>query len=223
MQKDATYKEKFELLAPWIPSLILTVKKDLKNDHIKRDAPFCKRFLQGKNINKLTDSDLVEAYSKAVKESEDGEALAEFISNRWLLKNGEIYHFYEQHLSAIDPNFSDLQQLSDDAAKKLSAASVKEFGPLQSYLFAVINSVVFPDSVFKDLAMQAKETKLEQDKQEEERQKTASVEDLKRSYEQQIARLTDKYEKKLSGLQKKYVQDMEAFKKQLAQLQRKLT
>ncbi len=222
MQKNATYKEKFELLKPWLPALIGAVKKDLKNDHLKRDPQFCKRFLAGKNLGKLEDRDLVEAYMTAIQESDNGEAIAEFIANRWLLKVGDLYHFFEQHLSAINPNFAELEELSLEDAKKLSAASVAEFGASKSYLFAVINSVVFPESVFQALAKQAEQSKKLEEKESLELSEKHSIEALKLGYEQHIARLTDKYEKKLSGLQKKYATDMEALKKQLVLLQRKL-
>jgi hypothetical protein len=222
MRKDATYKEKFILLKPWLPLLISTVKKDLKNDHLKRDLQFCKRYLAGKNPAKLSDAELTTAYAAALEESENGEAIGEFIANRWLLKMGDIYHFFEQNLSAIAPNFTDLEELSHADAKRLSEAAVAEFGAPNSYLFAVINSVVFPESQFQALAKQAEVGREHEEKRNFEFHEKMSLEAVKTGYEQQIARLTDKYEKKLSGLQKKYSQDTEALKKQLAQLQRKL-
>lgn len=50
-----------------------------------------------------------------------------------------------------------------------------------------------------------------------------SFEALKGEFEQKLVRLEDKYEKKLLGMQKKYVTETEMLKKQIGNLQRKLS
>src|SRR5262245_6168302 len=155
MRKDATYREKLALLNPWMPSLISTVKKDLKNDHLKHDLQFCKKFLTGKNFKTVSEEELAEAYRAAMQESEKGESIAEFISNRWLLKHGEIYNFFEQRLSTISPNFTDLEELSPEDSEKLSAEAVQAFGATKSYLFPVLNSVLFTDTTSQRFAQNA--------------------------------------------------------------------
>lgn len=83
MYKNASYKEKFALLNDWFGLVIDSVKKDLKNEHLKKDLYFVKKFLGSKNLNKLTTEDLTEAYQRAIVEEEKGEELAEFITSRW--------------------------------------------------------------------------------------------------------------------------------------------
>lgn len=221
MLKNATYKEKFTLLKPWMPRILDSIKKDLKNEHLKKDLQFCKQYLPGKNVNKLTLEDLVEAYETALHKSENGEAIAEFISNRWLLKNGELYSYFEAKLTEVSPNFTELELIEAGKAREIIRGAVELSGPVQTYLFSMINSVVFPESVYAELNAQAQRSVENEEVQEKISSEKMTVEAMRLAYEQQIARLTDKYEKKLTGLQKKYVQDTESLKKQISHLQRK--
>lgn len=222
MKNDNTYKEKFAMLKNWMPSIIDSVKKDLRNEHLKRDIAFVKRYFPGKNPNKLSVDELAEAYLRAIVEEEHAEELAEFVSNRWLLKHSDLYYFFEKELSGINPNFTELQELDKHKSLELMESSIQQFGAPNTYLFCILNSVVFPQEVLEILSQRA-ETKVAQASIEaaanEERQ---SFEAMQRNYEQQISRLTDKYEKKLMGMQKKYLQDVDSLKKQVANLQRKL-
>ena len=223
MYKQATYKQKFAALNEWIPHIIDSVKKDLKNEHLKKDYLFAKKYFASKNINKLTSDELVEAYKQAIAESDEaGEAIAEYISSRWIMKNTDVYNLFEMELSQINPNFSDIEELSNEHADQLIDASISEHGALNTYLFAVLNSVVLPKGHFDALQKRAQAELEEEVAQLQDSQEKVSMEKMQISFEQEIARLTDKYEKKLSGLQKKYHLDVDALKKQNAQLQRKL-
>lgn len=222
MLKETTYKEKFAELKNWMPSIIETVKKDLKNEHLKQDFLFVKKYFPGKNINKLSTEELVDGYFAAIQAEDNGEDIAEFITNRWLLKNSEIYNYFETELKKINPDFTAIKEIEKTQAKRMSDESAKEFGAEGVYLFSVFNSVAFPADIFKDLNQKADHEAKSAKAHAEESLAKLSVEQMQRSFEQQIARLSDKYEKKLSGLQKKYTQDTEALKKQLSALQRKL-
>ena len=222
MLKSATYKEKFNMLESWIPAIIDQIKKDLKNEHIKSDIQFCKIYLAGKNLNKLTTDELATAYGRALKENENSEALGEFISNRWLLKNTELYGFFEEKLLAIDPNFTDLEEIESSQAKELVQTSVQKFGAQKTYLFSVLNSVVFPKDVYSQLAKLAQNDEEKKEAEALQLLEKSSIEAINKQHELQTARLVDKYEKKLIGLQKKYLQDTENLKKQIVNLQRKL-
>lgn len=222
MYKNASYKEKYAALDEWFPSIIESVKKDLKNEHIKKDYSFAKKYLSSKNPNKLTTEELVQAYKKAIAEDEKGEELAELLTSRWLLKHSDIYDFFEQQLSRIYPDFTTIEELEMAPSQNLIELARQEFGSSHTYLFAVLNSVVFPADIFKQLHEQAQNETLVQKEQQSLIHENLSLENLKTTYETEIARLTDKYEKKLAGLQKKYVIDIESLKRQVAQLQRKL-
>lgn len=222
MLKDVTYKEKFQILDPWMLQIIGSVKKDLKNEHLKNDWQFAKKYFANKNIAKLTTEELTEGYRLAFASEDAGEALAEYISNRWLLKNTEMYHFFEEKLQQINPNFSDLVELEKEKAHTLMEESISHFGAPNTYMFSVINSVVFPKEIYDKLSKQAQHAAKENEIHAQAMEEKMSVDMIHQHYQQQIARLTDKYEKKLLGMQKKYTQDVETLKKQVCTLQRKL-
>lgn len=222
MYKNASYKEKFTDLQEWIPLIVETVKKDLKNEHLKKDFYFVKKFLGNKNLHKISTDELAQAYRQAIQEEEKGEDLAEFITARWLLKNSELYDFFETQLSRINPDFTTLEEIQQEQAQLLIDASVQEFGAPQTYLFAVLNSVVFPKESFDQLKLQAQQHQQTQEQATQQAQEQQSIDQMRKAFERDLARLTDKYEKKLAGLQKKYVTDVETLKKQVAQLNRKL-
>lgn len=223
MLKNSTYKEKFALLRPWMHSILDPIKRDIKNEHLRKDWDFFNQYFSGKQLNKISLDEMSHAYSQAVAETENAEELGEFLSNRWLLKHSDIYNHFEQELSQVSNNFSDLEMLDKEVSLRMMDKAVTHFGAPKTYLFCILNSVVFPEEVFKILAEKAHieaaqnvvEQKVEQEKQ--------SFEEMERNHCTEIARLTDKYEKKLSGLQKKYVQDVTSLKKQIATLQRKLS
>lgn len=221
MIKEATYKEKFTLLKNWMPEILNSVKKDLKSDHLKKDFAFAKKYFTGKNPAKLTLEELVEGYNLAIDQEEKAEELAEFITNRWLLKNSEVYNFYERELSQINKDFTSLDHIEEALAQKIVQQSLLQFGAIKSYIFATLNSVVFPKKVFETLERQAYLEK-EQSKEEESLEdKEKSLEEIMKRHEEEINKLTNKYEDKLQGLQNKYIRDVEMLKKQIANLQRK--
>ncbi len=222
MLKDATYKEKCLMLKPWMPQILETVKKDLKNEHLKKDFKFVKKYFAGKNINKLTSQDFVDAYLAALQQEENAEEIAEFLTNHWLLKNTELYNLFEEKLSKIAGDFTQLAEIDPIASQDIIEESITRFGAQRTYLFSVMNSVVFPKDIYEKLDVRAKEAMKKAEHDETIHQKHLASTSQKEHYEQQIARLTDKYEKKLSGMERKYFQDTEALKKQLTSLQKKL-
>lgn len=221
MLKDATYNQKFALLKDFLPVIISEVKKDLKNEHLKNDRAFAKEHFPNKPIQRLSVEELIEAYSTAL-ENEEIEQVKEFITHRWLLKNTHLYSFFEGKLRAIDPNFTELETIEMDKAETLKSEASQEFGPLLTYIFSVLNSVVFPKEVFDKLAIDAKEEMTNAKDKEEQEKEERTLQNLEARYEREMRRLTDKYEKKLLGLQKKYHNDIAALKKQISSLQQKL-
>lgn len=223
MLKDSTYKEKFAMLQAWMPLIIDSIKKDLKNEHLKRDPGFSRQYFPGKNPSKLTIEELSDAYTQALAEGENTEELAEFIANRWLLKHSDLYYYFEQELGKINPEFSEIKDIDQQLATKIMEGATQQFGTISTYLFCVLNSVVFPEEIYKKLSHDAAKHAVEKKEEDLVRAENASVETLQRNHDQQMARVIDKYEKKIMGLQKKYLTDVETLKKQIANLQRKLT
>lgn len=222
MYKTASNKEKYAALQKWLPGIIDSVKKDLKNEHLRKDFAFIKKYFGSKNLNKITVEEMTDAYEKAIAQEEAGEALGEFITSRWLLKNSELYEFFERELTRINPNFTELEEIDLPTAQLLVKNSTEHFGAPATYIFSVLNSVVFPAEVFHQLEKSARHQKETHDKESDKISEKMTVDSMQKNFEKEMARLTDKYEKKLAGLQKKYLTDTEGLKKQVAQLQRKL-
>lgn len=222
MYKDATYKEKMGNLKEWGPEIIDAIKKDLKTEHVKQDYVFAKKYLGGKPANKITLDELVQGYFEAVEKEESGEKIAEFIANRWMLKAGDVYGFFEQELTRINPEFTEIEELPSAEGDKLIDQASKMFGASKTYLFSVINSVAFSPKQFEKLKEKAQKEKKTQEEELSKLKEFSSFEALKREFEQKLGKLQDKYEQKLQGLEKKYLTDTAALKKQVANLQRKL-
>ena len=88
--QDLNYTQKFALLDEWLEYLLDAVKKDLRNDHLKNDWAFVKKYFGGKNVNKLSSSELAEGYRQALAQEEKAEEDSEFITNHLLFKNSEV-------------------------------------------------------------------------------------------------------------------------------------
>lgn len=216
---EATYQEKFKQLQPWLEQIVRDVKKDLKNDHLKRDVPFLKKYFN-KPYHKVEVEDLAKGYQMAVQDGAD--QVAEFIFQRWLMKHTDIYQFFAQELEKINPDFSQIKEIETARAKEIAKRSAAQFGAKNSYLFTVINSVAFPRDVISDLEKEARHESKEAEKMQSEQMAITSQESLVKSYETKIMRLTDRYEKRLAGLEMKYHTDIEQLKKQIANLQKKI-
>lgn len=219
MLKETGYQEKFVMLKLWIPEIVEAVKKDLKNEHLKIDRAFCKRYFLGKNLNQIQPLEMAVAYEKDIAEGNAG--LGEFIATRWLLKNTDIYGFFETQLKGMTADFEHLEELSLDVSRNLMEASTKRFGAKRTYLFCVLNSVVFPKSVYAILSAAA----IDDTNKEREQIATQTDEDmpsLKKRYEREFSALRERFESKFSGLERKYVNDIEALKKQIRNLHKKL-
>lgn len=219
MHKDMTYKEKFELLGAWGLEVLQDVKKDLKQEHFRKDVAFVQKHFAKRPVHKLTTEEILSAYASELKEG--NEEIGEWIASRWVLKNAEVYNFFAQELTKINPNFDEIDSFSADVEQNLTQHAVLQFGALTTYLFSILTSVVFSESVYAQLRKLAEQqiaaTQVQTAPKEE------SLEMVQKRYETAIAKLTEKYEQKLQGFHKKYSQDVEGLQKQVGQLQRRLS
>lgn len=222
MYKNASYKEKFADVKQWAPTIITNIKKEIKNEHLKKDLFFVKKYLNGKNLNKVTSEELTDAYLEALDSSENAEGIAEFLISSWLIRNPELYTLFETQLSQISPDFTDLEELTPEQAKSLIDQAVEQFGYFHTYLFSVFNSVVLPKESFEFLKKNAEKSHQDTIQQKLAQAEQLNLDGLVKNHEIEIVRLNDKHEKKFLGLQKKYQIDVDALKKQVASLQRKL-
>lgn len=219
MLKNATPQEKFNLLQDWLGELILPIKRDLKNEHLKKDPRFAKKYM-GKPFPKLETADLVAGYKAALQDEQYH--LLDYIFQKWLLKNTDIYEFFSEELQKVYDSFDELETLEEPFAQELAKNSCKQFGAKTTYLFTIVNSVVFPEAILNELKCLAEKQNEEEKNQAPAKSTSSSLEDQLKACEKQMQQMINKYEKRLSGLERKYQKDTETLKKQLANLQRKL-
>lgn len=151
--QQQSYAEKFALLEPFHTLIFTDIKKELRDEHLRTDRGFYKRNFAPKELKALTVDDFMRVYPKYIA---DGfEELSDFIANRWLLRHLDIYNFYEARLQKYSQDFDKIQELEKPFAEQLLKDSVAAFGAKNSYIFAVLNSVAFPQDLFNELRSHA--------------------------------------------------------------------
>lgn len=196
------------------------VKKDLKNEHLKIDRDFCKRYFLGKSTHLVSVEEMAAAYAKDIAAGNVG--LGEFIATRWILKNSDVYGYFEEQLKILTPDFEEIENLDPELSRKLVEESVEQFGATRTYLFSVFNSVVFPLELYEKLRLQAEEETQKAMEHEENIQVEETLQVMQKRHSRELNALNDRHEKKLRGLQRKYLYDTEVLKGQIRKLQKRL-
>lgn len=209
-------KNQFLALQNWTQEVLDTIKKDLKNDHLPSDAQFYRSHFGNRPQNRLTTEEIFAAYEKEL--TQGNEEIAEFVVNRWVFKHGDLYQHFSERLSQVNPDFDQIQQLTVEQSQKILDGASEKFGAIPTFLFSLLNGVVFPEPVLEKLRKAAEVEKAAQEKQEEFNAAQQSLEKVIATHQREIARLNDK----IAGVQKKYTTDTEALKKQIKALQKKL-
>jgi hypothetical protein len=216
IQEDPS-QVKFGKLAPWAAEIFQLIKKDLKGEYLRQNPQFVHKHFQKKNVEKLTNEDLVQACTQEI--SDGNEAFAEWAGARWVMKNAEIYQFFATELTKINPQFDQIEVIPEGVETNMLKTATQHFGAKRTYIFAVLNAVRFSQKAYEQLRAAAE---AEVETSPAVKVEGETVESVKARYESMIQKMTDKYEKRLQGLEKKYVVDMEGMKKQISQLHKKL-
>lgn len=219
MIKEDPYKVKFEKLQPWTNEIFQAVKRELRNEHLLKTPSFVQKHFPKRALDKLTNEEFAAAYLKEV--AEGNEELGEKIVTRWVMKNAELYHFFVTELSKINPKFDEIESLSPEFSAFLMNTSIGQFGAAATYIFSVMNAVVFNDEQMSKLREMAAAESTEM-KNRQEKPAFETVEAAKEHYEKEMRKLIEKHEKRMQGLERKYVQDVEGLKKQIAQLHKRM-
>lgn len=218
--KTATAAQRLQMISNWLPILIASVKKDLKNNHLPQNPQFYKTYFKNKTINKISVEELVDVYSNAILKGD--EDISQFVINAWLLDHGMEYLFFEQELKTITSDFTELELIEPAKSNEIIERSIQRFGAPNTFLFSILNSVVFPEDILNALNKRAEAEAASKALAHAEAQKEQQDIRNQEQFQAAISRLTDKFEKKLEGMQKKYNADTTALKKQISMLQKKL-
>lgn len=212
-------KNPFTHISPWMQQVLHTIKKEIKTDHLSRDKQFYKRHFGVRPLNKLTLEEIFAVYERELLAND--EELVDWVVNCWVFKHGDVYQYFADKLTAINPNFQEIEELSEAQAEEVLAGS-ESFGAETIYLFARINGVVFPEALLERMHQAAlKDTEVKKAKQEEDASRE-TLEQMLAVARREVSRLHEKYEDKLAGVQRKYQIDVEALKKQVRALQKQL-
>ncbi len=209
-------KNQFQTLQNWTREVLDTIKKDLKNDHLPSDGQFYRSHFGNRPQNRLTTEEIFAAYEKELLQG--NEEIAEFVVNRWVFKHGDLYRHFSDRLTQINPDFDQIQQLTVEESQKVLDGAAEAYGAIPTFLFSLLNGVVFPEAVLERLRKAAEIAKAAQAKQEEANTQQQSLEKVLAAHQREIARLNER----IAGVQKKYTADTEALKKQIKALQKKL-
>ena len=214
-------KTKFQTLQPWLFQILGDLKKEIKAEHLSKSPVFYKTFFGNRPQNRLTTEEICAVYEKELLKGED-EELCEWIVNRWVFRNAEIYRHFAMHLEKINPEFSEIQALDEAQSEHILGGSLAAFGALPTYVFSVLNGVVFPENVMMRLRKIAETEETAKKASAAETLQKESLEQMAERHQAEIERLTRKYEDKLAGAAKKHATDVEALKKQVRALQQRV-
>jgi hypothetical protein len=212
-------KNKFEVLRPFIKDILNCIKKDIKTDYLPGDKVFYKTHFGNRPLNRLQTEEIFAAIEKELLAGH--ESLDEWVVNHWVFKHGDIYTHFADKLSEIRPDFSELEELTEEESQQVLQGT-ESFGEISVYLFSALNGVVFPSAVFEALRISALAAKERQEAESVSDNRKETLEQIIEHQQRELSRLQEKYESKVSGVLRKYQMDMEALKKQIRALQKQL-
>lgn len=208
----------FQFLQPWVPQILNVIKKEIKTEHLPNSPVFYRAHFGSKPLNRLTTEEICAAYEKELLGG--NQELVEWVINRWVFKHGDMYNHFAQRLTEIHPNFEEIKQITEGQAEYILDGAKEVFGPVNLYLFSVLNGVVFPEVIITRLKAAAEEAALLA--QQSGQPKTETLEEMVARYQKEIVRIEEKCDHKIAGVMKKYTTDIEALKKQVRSLQQRL-
>lgn len=214
-------KEKFQTIQPWLFQVLSTIKKEIKTEHLSKSPLFYKAHFGNRPLNRLTNEEIYAAYEKELLGS-DNEEIGEWVVNRWVFRNGDIYQHFADRLSQIDPDFEEIKNLDDAQSQQVLKDSVASFGALPVYLFTILNGVVISPEVLRSLRDAAEKEEAQQKEEAEAKMLSESLEQLLERQKTEMLRIEKKYEDKLAGVMKKHAVDVAALKNQIRSLQSRL-
>lgn len=213
-------KSKFETVQPWISFILSTIKKEIRMEHLPSNPAFIRAHFGNRPFNRITIEEIFAAYEKELLSG--NEDLSDWVINRWVFKNGDIYQHFAERLSQINPDFGAIEVLDVSQSEKVLEGAPESFGFLSVYLFSILNGVVFPEEVFRVLENEAKKEEADKKNSQKQELENRNLADTVARAQRELISLQQKYESKMAGLMKKYTVDVEALKKQIRSLQHQL-
>lgn len=208
----------FQILQPWMPQILNAIKREIKTEHLPGAPVFHRAHFGSKPISRLTAEEMFKAYETELVGG--NQELAEWVINRWVFKHGDMYNHFAKRLSEINPNFEEIKTITEAQADYILDGATEAFGPINLFLFSLLNGVVFPEVVLNRLKSAAEQALKVSETSES--QKIETLEERVARYQKEISKIEEKCELKIAGVMKKYATDVESLKKQIRSLQQRL-
>ena len=207
-----TWAGRFSLLSPWFSDIVTAVKRDCKSEHLRLDPVFVRQHFGGMPVQRITIEEMRAVYLQQILAGH--ERLAEFIANRWLFRNMDIYRFFEQSLEKISPEFEKITEVPAEQAEALLKAACEQFGCEKTFCFVAINDVALPKPLFEKLQREALEhlSSRQKDQPADEQEEAAGL------LRAEMDRLKERHEKKVAEMTKKHQQEVQRLQKEIFQL-----
>jgi hypothetical protein len=207
-----TWAGRFSLLSPWFSDIISDVKRDCKNEHLRLDSQFVRQHFGGTAVQRISLEEMRTVYLQQILAGH--ERLAEFVANRWLFRNMDLYRFFEQALEKISPEFDKITELTPEQADELIKQAAEKFDFEKVFCFVAINDVALPKEPFERLQRQALEL-LSKRQKEMPANEDEEAEDRWRG---EMDRMKERHEKKVAEITKKHQQEVQRLQKEISQL-----
>jgi hypothetical protein len=205
--EQQTWAGRFSLLSPWFSDIVSSVKRDCKSEHLRLDPGFVRQHFGGLPIQRITIEEMRAVYLQQILAGH--ERLAEFIANRWLFRNMDIYRFFEESLQKISPEFEKITEVPAEQAETIVKEACEKFGCEKTFCFVAINEVALSKPIFDRLQRQALERLSERqkempadEKEETEGRLRVEMERLKERHEKKVAEMTRKHQQEVHRLHK---------------------
>lgn len=207
-----TWAGRFSLLSPWFADIIADVKKDCKSEHLRLDPLFVRQHFGGMPVQRISLEDMRTVYLQQILAGH--ERLAEFVANRWLFRNMELYRFFEESLQKISPDFDSITELTQEQSNALVEEASEKFGCEKVFCFVAINDVALPKEPFERLQRHALDCLSKRQKETP----AGHDDDGEGRWRAEMDRLKERHEKKITEMSKKHQQEVQRLQKEIARL-----
>ncbi|MEN9654631.1 MAG: hypothetical protein RL235_743 [Chlamydiota bacterium] len=215
-------KNPFTQVQPWVASILSDIKKELRTEHLLKSPVFYRAHFGNRPHNRIPYEEIEAVYVRALAEGSDAD-LADWVINRWVFQHGDIYEAFAEKLQQVNPDFTQIKELTLDESERVLDGMAERFGALNVYLFAWLNKVAFPESVFHRLQNLAESTTRLAKEEAEESKALVEKEALVKKHARDLEKLRLKCEDKIAGVMRKYDQDVAGLKNQIRALQKRMS
>eukprot|EP01122_Echinamoeba_exundans_P000057 TRINITY_DN10043_c0_g1_i1.p1 TRINITY_DN10043_c0_g1~~TRINITY_DN10043_c0_g1_i1.p1 ORF type:complete len:905 (+),score=120.82 TRINITY_DN10043_c0_g1_i1:143-2857(+) len=147
MATGLTWIQKLDTLDEFLPLLIHQIRskieKEYFSEHIDFVLAFFPRYYKQHRLLRLCD--LIDGVSQATVKNispQEGEKYAQEFATMWILEHVGIYELFEEELKSVQEDFEQLADLDSATSRRLADGSTQRFGPVQTYIFVVLMSVL---------------------------------------------------------------------------------